>query len=185
MDHHLCGENGRWLWRRRGKKDDAIFVHTKKFPNKIMVFGGISYNYRTPLIAMEGTIDANRYVDDCIDGSGLIIGMNEAYGVGQWKLMQDGAAIHTCTSTMDYLKLMCNVLPNWPANSPYLNPIENLWSIMKERVQELEPDTIENLIEIVFQVWETIEEKTIKNLIDSMPDRLARVIALNGAPNGY
>ena len=37
----------------------------------------------TPLIALEGSIDSTRYMDECIDGSGIIIGMNEAYGAYQ------------------------------------------------------------------------------------------------------
>ena len=86
---------------------------------------------------------------------------------------------------MEYLQLYCNVLPNWPANSPDMNPIENLWAIMKDHVEELEPANISDLKQILIQVWDGIEDQTIKNLIDSMPSRLQAVLNANGGPNGY
>lgn len=45
-----------------------------------MVFWGISKKFRTPLIAIKGSINSDSYVDECIDDSGLILGMNGAYG---------------------------------------------------------------------------------------------------------
>lgn len=70
-----------------------------------MVFAGISKKYTTPLIAIiKGTID------DCIDQSGLIPGMNDVYGHFGWVLMQDGASPHTAASTIEYLKDYCLVL---------------------------------------------------------------------------
>ena len=146
--------SSRWIWRRRGESSPDIFHATNKFNKKIMIFGGISKKYNTPLIALKGSINADSYVDECIDDSGLILGMNEAYGPFQWTLMQDGATSHTAESTISYLKDYCNVLEGWPSNSPDINPIENLWSILKRRVEELNPKTEEQLIECVFDVWE-------------------------------
>ena len=34
---------------------------------------------------------------------------------------------------------------SWPGNSPHLNPIENLWDIIKDKVQEKEPNSFNDL----------------------------------------
>lgn len=93
----------RWLWRRRGETSPDVQYATSKHPKKIMIFGGISMQYCTPLIAIKGSINAVSYVDECIDDSGLIPNMNDIYGPFKWTLMQDGASPHTAQSTIDYL----------------------------------------------------------------------------------
>ena len=90
--------------------------HDVKFPKKVMAYGGISKQYKTPLIIVErSTIDAVSYIDDLIDQSGLIPDMNFIYGIKGWILMQDGATDHSSEITMDYLKMY--VLDGWPAMS--------------------------------------------------------------------
>ena len=155
--------------------DEKIYSMKKKYPDKVMVFGGISWKYNTPLISLKGNINAEGYIENCIERSNLIAGMNAAYGVNQWKLMQDGAPIHTCKETMGYLRDKCSILESWPANSPDLNPIENLWAIMKDRVEQVEPS----------DVWNNLEVSTIHNLINSVPERLNAVVLNGGAQTGY
>lgn len=175
----------KWLWRRRGETSPDVQCATKKFPKKVMIFGGISKNYCTPLIVINGSINAESYVDECIDGSGLIPSMNETYGHFKWVLMQDGASSHTAKSTIDYLSNYCKILENWPSSSPDLNPIENLWSILKNRVYEINPKTENELIETIFDTWENLDVSLIYRLIDSMPSRLQAVIDNNGFPTKY
>ena len=64
-------------------------------------------------------------------------------------------------------------LLKWPGNSPDMNPIENLWAILKQKIRLLKPKTKEALIRAIIKVWfYQIPEITLKNLVDSMPHRI-------------
>lgn len=94
-------------------------------------------------------------------------------------LVQDGPTPHTAEETIDYLKTYCDVLDNWPANSPDFNSIENLWGIVKRRVEELQPQSVDDLFQLSFDTWENV------TLISSVPNRLLACINVNGMYSGY
>jgi transposase len=64
-----------------------------------------------------------------------------------------------------------------PASSPDLNPIENVWRIMKQRIKARPkfPDTVEKMRIAVLEEWNRLQPKDWNRFIDSMPDRLAEV----------
>jgi hypothetical protein len=158
----------------------------RKFCQKILVFVGFCATWQTPLIAMDhGTVDSETYADDLIDQSGLIPEMNQRFGIMQWTLMQDGASAHRSKNTMEYLRMYCDVIEDWPSGSPDLNPIENLWGIMKHRVAAAETDDIKVLRQIIFVVWEGLSPQERQNLSGSMPARIQAVIDRQGAQTNY
>ena len=62
------------------------------------------------------------------------------------------------------------ILEPWPPNSPDLNPIENHWSILTEKVYQVEIHTVEQLRRRVRYCWKRIDPKVLKNLVDDMPN---------------
>lgn len=67
-----------------------------------------------------------------------------------------------------------------PANSPDLNPVENVFGLMKNFVYDLNPGTLEELKQAVIDAWKSIPNQTLKNLFASMPGRMQAVIDKNG-----
>ena len=59
-----------------------------------------------------------------------------------------------------------NMLGPCPGNSPDLNPIENLWSILKRRVDKQNPTNSELLQALIMQEWAAISQDVAQKIID-------------------
>ena len=77
----------------------------------------------------------------------------------------------------------------WPPYSPDLNPIENLWSILKWEIYQLYPDlehasdsieTKERLIKAAKEAWASIRPDILVRLSETMPNRVEAIINANG-----
>ena len=98
--------------------------------------------------------------------------------------MQDGAPPHTAKKTQDWCR---DNLPSfwakdvWPGNSPDLNPIENLWAILQEKVNEFPGATnIDRLTRQLRKAWAEISPAVLHNLVPSMPERMRQCNANKG-----
>jgi transposase len=76
---------------------------------------------------------------------------------------------------------------DWPPQSPDLNPIEHLWSHLKQKLADFEepPKEVNELWDRVQEVWETIEVEYCRTLIESMPDRIRAVLKAKGGYTRY
>ena len=92
---------------------------------------------------------------------------------------------HTATIVKQYLRnQQMEVLP-WPAQSPDLNPIENLWSELDRRVDKRECKSEEELFECLKKAWANLDYGYLAKLIESMPKRCNRIIKSRGYPISY
>jgi len=53
-----------------------------------------------------------------------------------------------------------------------LNPIENLWSILKRKVLDHKVSNIHQLRDVVMEEWKRIPVATCEALVNSMPKRV-------------
>jgi transposase len=158
---------------------------------RIMIWGAIGYNWKSPLVfikaagpgvQMRGEIDetrnvtADRYVRMCL--SRIVVDMKR----GNRILMQDGAKAHTARSTLRYLtRKGVLVMDGWPSHSPDLNPIEQLWSLVKARVSLKAPVTVSQLRVAIQEVWDEIPQSIVNNLVCSFRKKCTECVSRNGA----
>ena len=78
---------------------------------------------------------------------------------------------------------------NWwktPAESPDLNPIENLWHELKEYIRrEVKPKIKDELVNGIIEFWNTVDLHKCTKYIRHLRKVLPKVIEMEGAATGY
>ena len=100
--------------------------------------------------------------------------------------MQDGAPSHTSASTTRFLKQEnVEVLPNWPPNSPDLNPVEHCWAYLSKALIGQKFLNANELEQAVRDAWDARPPTLISKLYGSMTRRLTAVQVAKGGPTKY
>lgn len=147
-----------------------------------MFWAAFGHGSRTPLVPLVGNVNA--------------IGIYELYSfILPWFLqpgdifMHDNASVYTARIVKVLLEELGVDLMVWPPYSPDLNPIENLWALMKAEIYRLHPelthteDTVATqhaLVLAAMEAWDSLEERILQNLCETMPNRVNAVIAAEG-----
>ncbi|UYV76758.1 hypothetical protein LAZ67_14001967 [Cordylochernes scorpioides] len=163
------------VWRRRGERSNpaAIVERPTVRHRGIMVWGAIAYDSRSPLLRIQGTMTAQRYVDDVLRP----VTLPYLQGVPNALYQQDNVRPHTARISQQALQDV-QMLP-WPPYSPDLSPIEHVWDIIGRRLHALpQPRSEDELWQMVEREWRAIPQDTIRTLIDSLPRRVAACIAV-------
>ena len=88
---------------------------------------------------------------------------------------QDNAPIHVARSSLNYFKERnIPLFQNWPAKSPDMNIIENVWSILSRKVYDggRQYDNIEDLVAAIETGWKSIDQATIQGLYIGLQRRM-------------
>ena len=102
------------------------------------------------------------------------------------KFMADNDPKHTSLHAKDFIAM--NGINWWrtPAESPDLNPLENLWHELKEFIRrEVKPKTKQELIDGIEAFWSTVDVEKCKKYIRHLRKVIPKVIELDGKATGY
>jgi len=149
-----------------------------------MVWAGISANAHTDLHFFEQNMNADVYVEEVLIP--YVIPYAPFIGEG-FIFMQDNARPHVARRVLNFCREVGIHLLEWPAMSPDLNPIEQLWDNFSRKVRNHvpAPQSLPELRRVLETEWANITQAEIQTLIRSMPRRMEEVIRARGGHTHY
>ena len=136
----LAGSPGKLFCYRR-KNERYIEETTVEYLNRgygyVNVWGGIIGNRQTPLIRLDRTLNGQSYIEDILQSVVVPFIRDEQQEYNRNVIFQqDNSPVHKSNAVKNYLhEQSVSVLP-WPAVSPDMNPIENVWAVLGKKVHK-------------------------------------------------
>jgi len=159
-----------------------------------MVWGCFVGDKLGPIAFIDGMVNTDVYIAVLNDNLLSFIDALNADGFSDIIFQQDNASSHTSKKTKEWLANSVRehgfVIMEWPANSPDMNPIENLWAHLKLELHRRWPDTatirgspatIKAVLKRrLMEIWWNIGDGVLKDLIDSMTHRVRALLDARG-----
>ncbi|GFX35780.1 transposable element Tcb2 transposase [Trichonephila clavipes] len=175
------------IWRESGTAYRPENIQEKdRYPTcSIMVWAGIMSNGRTRLhVIANRTMTCQRYIDeDLVHHVRLFL---SAVG-DEFVFKDDNATCHRTLAVQDCLDSEGIQRLVWPARSPDLNPIGNVWDALGRQVARRNyPASNKNtLIRALTEEWDKLPQQLLDNFVQSMVRRVECCITLHGGHIPY
>jgi transposase len=205
------GTDGPQLRVRRlcGTRHEPRYIdrqqHSVQFSLSIHFWAAITWGYHTPLVFVHGRgkeeirhsgdrggMDSQQYVEEVLEPFLLpfLEGLPNQ-GV-DYEVMEDLSGPHRSAYTYEHFYSHYQVQKSlWPAKSPDLNPIENVWSLFKGKLKRRFqkdglPRTLLDYIMAAQQEWKNQDWEMIDGrILDGMERRVQAVLEVGGEKTKY
>ncbi len=132
------------VWRKGGEAHSpSSLMSSVKFPQSVMICGAMSSAGVGPLCFLKTNVTAPVYQE--ILEHFMLPSADQLFKDADFIFQQDLAPAHTAKSTKSWLNDHGIGVLDWPANSPDLKHIENLWGIVKRKIRNKRPKNADEL----------------------------------------
>lgn len=181
---NLDGPDGYKFYWHDLRQERRTYFSRHSGGKSVMVWGAISASGKSALAVLDGTLNAVKYVDIL---ENYLLPFAYCVHGESFTFMQDNAAVHTARYVQDWFEHTKIDLLQWPAKSPDLNPIENIWGALSRMVyaQGRQYNTVEALKQAIIEGWDNISAQCVQRHIASMPNRCIQMIKSDGNKIAY
>lgn len=183
----VVNRKNRCFVRRTAEEKEASFnfsTRTQGGGGVVSVWGCFTAAGTGPLIIYTGRLNADAYIEVISKALPALVDDMPLVQRFKLKFMQDNAPCHTAKKTKKWLEEFKKTSKvdtmEWPPTSPDMNPIENIWEIIDQRLKNYHIVTTEQLEVAIKDIWSNINTQTCKNLVNSMPKRVKAVKKAKG-----
>ena len=177
-----------YVRRRRGEryKSDCVLPTVKHGAGSLQVWGSITYSGVGHLYKITDNLTAPKYkqilIHHAVSVGKSLIGNNFVF-------QHDNDPKHTARIIKRYLENKKRdgslTVLNWPAQSPDMNIIEQVWTYMEKEKVKRAPVNLQQLWEVLQDIWRNISVEFIQRLYDSVPRRVNEVCKAKGFHTKY
>ena len=97
-----------------------------------------------------------------------------------WSLQEDNDPKHRSRKAKDWKADHQVKSLSWPSQSPDLNPIENVWAVLKAHVSIYKPSSVKELIQVIKKEWKKLNNVFAENLVASMKNHVSLILSNEG-----
>lgn len=185
----MFGTPGATYVRRRVGEEynpECVVPTVKHGGGSIMIWGCMAADGVGEMVLCEGRMNSEKYT--AVLETALAPSITKIYGDTNSegvKFQQDNATCHKSAHSMAWMNKNGVDLLDWPPQSPDLNPIEHIWSILKKKIRRYSITNKTTLLTALKNEWAKITPDQCLKLIETMSKRVAAVIKSKGGPTKY